>query len=82
MCYSLRDLVTNHNSSDVSLIFSTESVSFKCSIPKAWATDSTRLFPIVFECITTFVCLNASLSAINTYTDDDHELIVGVTNKL
>ena len=36
----------------------------------------------VFECKTAFVCLNASLLDVKTYTDDDRELTVNVTDKL
>ena len=72
MCCSLLGLVSHHDRVDL----------FESSIPIAWHQDDTCLCLVVFECKTAFVCLNASLSAINTYTDDDRGLIVDVTDEL
>jgi len=82
VCHSLLDLVSDDNPSDVSPNLSTESVSLEFSIPIAWHQNGTRLCPIVFECITTFVCLIASLSAMTPYKDDDRELTVDRIDKL
>jgi len=82
VCYSLLDLLSHDDPSDVSLILSAESVPFELSIPIPWNQDDTCLCLIVFDCSTAFVCSIASLLTINTHTDDDRELTVDVTDKL